>query len=252
MAILGEALGDVDPHALLDIVQDLLIAALVADEQQPQAVVAQHLQCVARHVRLGIARPGDAEFAQPARDLLARGRSSVNVSSSKKNSLHLREGLLGTADFLDHVLHAARAVLVPADRLRPETKCAARFAAAARIERYVRVLEIADEILVDVEVALVDRRDERQVVHVGQRRSRLRLLNDAVLVAIAEAGDVGERLAFGDLAHREIVVLRRDEIDRVRLLQALARRDRDIGADKADLDRRDWRPSARARRRCRT
>ena len=36
-AVLGEATGDIDQHALLDVMQDLLVAALVADEQQPTA-----------------------------------------------------------------------------------------------------------------------------------------------------------------------------------------------------------------------
>ena len=48
VAILGEALGDVDQHALLDVVQDLLVAGLVADQQQAQAVVAHDLEGLAR------------------------------------------------------------------------------------------------------------------------------------------------------------------------------------------------------------
>ncbi|HZC16903.1 MAG TPA: NAD-dependent epimerase/dehydratase family protein, partial [Caulobacteraceae bacterium] len=68
VAILGEATGDVDQHALLDVVQDLLIAGLIADEQQPEPVVAQHLERVPRHIGLGVARPGDAELAEPAGD----------------------------------------------------------------------------------------------------------------------------------------------------------------------------------------
>ena len=43
-AVLGEALGDVDTHSLLDVMKDFLVAGLVADEQQPQPVVLQHLQ----------------------------------------------------------------------------------------------------------------------------------------------------------------------------------------------------------------
>ena len=34
-AILGKAAGDVDPHPLFDVVEDLLVARLVADQQQP-------------------------------------------------------------------------------------------------------------------------------------------------------------------------------------------------------------------------
>ena len=43
-AVLGEALGDVDAHAFLDVVEDLLVAGFIADEQQPQAVVLEHFQ----------------------------------------------------------------------------------------------------------------------------------------------------------------------------------------------------------------
>src|SRR5438874_3835263 len=34
-AVLGKAPGDVDPHPLLDVIEDLLVPRFVADEQQP-------------------------------------------------------------------------------------------------------------------------------------------------------------------------------------------------------------------------
>ena len=74
MAILGEAPGDVDEHAFLDVVQDLLIAALISDEQKPQPVVLQNLKRFPRNVGLGVARPGDVELAQFARDGFGAGR----------------------------------------------------------------------------------------------------------------------------------------------------------------------------------
>ena len=40
VAVLGEAARHVDQHALLDVVQDLLVAGFVADQQQAQPVVA--------------------------------------------------------------------------------------------------------------------------------------------------------------------------------------------------------------------
>jgi len=39
-AVGGEPPGPLDPQALLDVDEDPLVARLVADEQQPQAVVA--------------------------------------------------------------------------------------------------------------------------------------------------------------------------------------------------------------------
>ena len=87
VAVLGELLRHLDPHALLDVVQDLLVAALVADQQQPQPVVAQHLQASSRgtfalalHDHVTPSLPSSRAIAS------ARGRLSVKVSSSKKNS----------------------------------------------------------------------------------------------------------------------------------------------------------------------
>src|SRR5262245_65784087 len=42
-AVFGKTLGHVDAHPLLDVVKKLLIAGFVAEEQEPQAVVLQHL-----------------------------------------------------------------------------------------------------------------------------------------------------------------------------------------------------------------
>src|SRR5262249_14941802 len=85
--------------------------------------------------------------------------------------LHLREGLLGPFELFDHVPDAARAILMTTDGLRPQTEGAARFAAAARVERNVGVLEVAAEIVLDDQIALIDRGDERQVVHALEDRA---------------------------------------------------------------------------------
>ena len=100
------------------------------------------------------------------------------------------------------------------------------------------MLEIADEVVLDLEIALVHRRDERQLVHVGQRRPRRGFLDVAIIVAVAEAGDLGEVLALCDVADREIVVLGGDEIDRLGLLDAPLRIDGDVGANQSDLELR--------------
>ena len=55
VAILGKPLRDVDPHALLDVVKDLLIAGFVPDEEKPQPVILHDLQGCTRDVGLRIA-----------------------------------------------------------------------------------------------------------------------------------------------------------------------------------------------------
>ena len=167
-----------------------------------------------------------------------RGRLSVSVSSSKKNSLTCGKRLLGPFQLVDDVADAAHAVAVAADGLRPQAERAARFAAAAGVERNVRVLEIAAEIILDHEVALVDRRDERQVVHVVQDFALVVVHDAAVGVAVGQARDAGEVAALGDLLDGEIELVARDEIDILAGQQAAVRIDRDLGADQADLELR--------------
>ena len=104
VAVLGEAAGDVDQHALLDVVQDLLVAAFVADEEQAQAVVFQNLQRAAGDIGFGVAGPGDAQACRVlSRSLGARQvvRERVVV---EEIFAHLREHLLALADFLGDVL----------------------------------------------------------------------------------------------------------------------------------------------------
>ena len=194
VAVLGEAAGDVDPHALLDVVQDLLIAGLVADQKEPQAVVAQHLQRLARHIGLGVARPGHAELAQLLGDGLGARQIVGEGVVVEEELLHLGERLLRPGDLLDDVADRAGAVAMAADRLRPQAEGAARFAAAPGIDREIGMLQVADEIILDVEVALIDRRDERQAVHVLQDRALVVVDDDARRIAVGQAGDVGPRL----------------------------------------------------------
>ena len=79
----------------------------------------------------------------------ARGRSSVKVSSSKKNSRTCGNSRRACAISADHVLDRARAVALPAHRLRPEAEGALRAAAAAGVERDVGMQQVADEVVLD-------------------------------------------------------------------------------------------------------
>ena len=97
------------------------------------------------------------------------------------------------------------------------------------------MLEIADEIILDFQVALVDRRDERQVVHVLDDGARRVVADRAIGVAIGQPGDGAEFPAFGDFPDGEIEFVAGDEIDRGRAFEARLRLDRDLGADEADF-----------------
>ena len=101
------------------------LPGLVADQQEPQPVVAQHLERRARHVRLGVARPRDAEPAEPAGDRLGARQVVRERVVVEEVLLHLREVAARPRDLGDHVLDRPRAVAMAAHRLRPEAEGAA-------------------------------------------------------------------------------------------------------------------------------
>ena len=81
---------------------------LVTDQQQPQAVVLHHLQRLARHVGLGVARPGDAELAELLGQLLDARQVVGQRVIVEEELLHLREGLLRPFHFVDDVARRER------------------------------------------------------------------------------------------------------------------------------------------------
>src|SRR3954468_6982208 len=104
MAILGEAARDIDTHALFDIEQDLLIAGLIADEEQPEAVVLQDLESLSRNVRFRVARPDDADLAELLRQRLDAWEIVGERVVVEEEFLDLRKGGLRPFHFFDDVL----------------------------------------------------------------------------------------------------------------------------------------------------
>ncbi len=103
---------------------------------------------------------------------------------------------------------------MPADGLRPQAEGAVRFAAAAGVQRHVGVQQVADEVILDPQVALVDLGDERQLVHVLQHRAVLVVLDHAVGVAEGDAVDSGPVAALGDFLDGEVEFVAGHEVDR--------------------------------------
>src|SRR5690349_20493193 len=66
----GEPPRHVEPHPLLHVVQDRLVARLLADQQEAEPVVLEDLERRVGHIGLGVHRPGDAEAPEAARDRL--------------------------------------------------------------------------------------------------------------------------------------------------------------------------------------
>src|SRR2546422_1011673 len=161
---------DVQADPLLHAVEDTLVARLVADEQEAETVVFQDLERLGRHVRLRVARPRDAEPAESARDRLGTRQVVGERVVVEEELAHLREVAPRQRDLAHDVPDRARPVPVAADGLGPQAEGALGPAAAPRVERHIRVKEVADDVVLDRQVALVDVHDEREHVHVLERR----------------------------------------------------------------------------------
>ena len=103
-------------------------------------------------------------------------------------------------------------------------------AAAARVERDVGVQQVADEVVLDHEVALVDVGDEGKVVHVLERRA-LPVVDDAARPRSGSSArrSSPERPPRGDFLDRVVELVARDEVDRRRRAQARLRERRRRG-----------------------
>ena len=121
-----------------------------------------------------------------------------------------------------------------ADGLGPEAEGALRRAAAPGVETQVRVQQIADEILLNLQIPLVRIDHPRQNVHVGDHFA-LAVVDDLpVGTAIRKAVDLRERPAFGDFFACEIKFLAPNPVNGRRGLERFSGQHRGVRADKPD------------------
>ena len=234
VAGLGEAPHLVQGDALLDVLENLFVAALVADQEEPQPGILERFDGVVVQVGAAVATPGDAERGEFLGDLAGAREVGGEGVVIEEELPHLGEELLHVGHFVGDVLRGADAVFMPADGLGPETEGALGGAPAARVEAHIGMEQVADKILLDLQVALIDVGHPRQRVHVGNHLALGVVLDLAFFVAIAQADNRVERTALGDFLAGEIELLAPDPVNGLGCLQGLSRQHRRVGADEAD------------------
>ena len=241
VAVLGEAPIAGDLHSLADVVQDVLNARLEAHRDEPQPVLLEHPERLVGHVALGVAAPGHPPLGQhradQPREALDVGRVVGEGVVVEEELLELGEVVEALAHLRGHVLGAANAEAMPLDGLRPQAEGAAREAAAARVEGEIRVESLADLIVLDAQVALVDVGHVGQRVHVHGHRTVLRV-DDAATLTVAETIDLLEAPALGDLLDRVVELAARHEVDALGGLERSFGQNGDVGAHEADHEPR--------------
>ena len=235
VTILGEAAHLVGGHAFLDAREGFVIARFVADEEEAEAVVLETLDRIVIEVRAAVAAPVNAERAELLRDFAcAREVRGEGVVIEEKFP-DLREYLLHVGHLVGDVLRTADAILVSADGLRPKAERALRRAAASRVHAHVGMQQVADEVVLDLEVALVHVGDPRERVHVLDHLALLVVDDLAVGVAEGESVDGFNRAILGDFLAGEIELLAPDPVDGRRGFQCLGGQHRGVRADETDL-----------------
>ena len=95
--------------------------------------------------------------------------------------------------------------------------------------------QVADEILFDLQVALIDIRHPRQRVHVLNHLALGVVFDFPVAVFVRQTGDGGKVAAFGDFLAGEIEFLAPNPVNRRRGLERFRRQHHRMRADEADF-----------------
>src|SRR5439155_1426382 len=92
VAVPGEATGALDAHPLADVLQDLLVPRLVADDEEAEPAILQDFQGLAVDVGARVGRPGDTHPAEALRDLARARRIGGEGVVVGEELLYFREG----------------------------------------------------------------------------------------------------------------------------------------------------------------
>ena len=171
-----------------------------------------------------------------AQSSMVRAFWMLKVSSSKKNSLTW--GKFSLAHFISAAT-SSRGALTPGvtgEGLGPEAEGALRRAAAGGVERDVGMQQEGDVVLGDVHVPLVDLGRPGHGVEVFDLRTVRGVLDDAVLVLVADAEDLVQRLVVRELDDGEVELAAADEVDDVALVERAIGVGGDGRSDERDLD----------------
>ena len=236
VAVLGEVAGALDGGALLDVLEDLRVAGLEADDEQAAAGFLHGLEGVVVGGDARGAGPGDAERLELFAELDGAGLLDVEGVVVEEELLDVGEVFLGPLHLGGHVVGGALAPGVAGERLRPEAEGALRRAAAGGVERDVGVQQERHVVAGDVHVALVDLGGPGHRVEVFDLRAVGIVLDDAVGVLVADAENFVERLAVGELDDGEVELAAADEVDDRALVEGAVGVGGDRRADEGDLD----------------
>ena len=139
LAVLGELARALDGGALLDVLQNLRVARLVADDEQAAAGFLHGFQRLVVGGDARGARPGHLQRLQLGAQLDGARLLDVEGVVVEEELLHLGPVFLGLRHLGGNGVGGALAPGMSAERLRPQAEGALRRAAARGVERDVGI-----------------------------------------------------------------------------------------------------------------
>jgi hypothetical protein len=220
VAVLDEVAGALDGGTLLDVLKDLRIAGLEADDEQAAAGILHGFQRVTIRRYAGRAAPGDAERLELFAKLDGADLLDVEGVVIEEELLDVREVIPGPLHLGRYIVRRALAPRVAGERLRPQAEGALRWAAAGGVERDVRVQQERHVVPRHVHIALVDLGRPGHRVQVFDLRAIRIVLDHAVRIFVADAEDFMERFAVGKLDYGVVELATADKVEDFALVES--------------------------------
>jgi len=221
--------------ALLDVLEDLRVARLKANDKQAAAGLAHGLE---RFVVGGDARsagPGEVERLQLFTELDGANLLDVEGVVVEEELFDFGEVLLGPLKLGSNIIRRALAPGVTGKGLRPQAEGALGRAATRGVERNVGVQQKRHVVAGDVHVALVNLGGPGHRVQVFSLRA-VGIVHDLAVELVTDAEDFAEGLALSKLDNGEVELTAADEVENGTLVEGAVGVRGDRWPDKSDSD----------------
>src|SRR6266851_1689577 len=236
VAVFDEVAGALDGGTLLNVLEDLRIAGLEADDEEAAASVLHGLESIAVGGGARGAGPGDAKRLEFFAEFNRAGLLDVEGVVVEEEHFDVGEVFFGPLHLGSHIICRPLAPGVAGEGLGPEAEGALRRASACRVEGDVRVEQEGDVVFGDVHVAFVDLGGPGHGVKIFNLRSVGVVLDDAARIFVTNAEDFVEGFSVGVFDDGEIELAAADEVDDFALVEGAVGVRGDRWADECNLD----------------
>src|SRR5581483_9030124 len=235
VTVLGELPRPLDRRALLDVLENLLIARFIADDEQTASRLLHRLKRFKVCGDARCTRPGQVERFQFSAQINGARLLDIESVVVEEKFFYLGPIFLGLRHFSSHIIGGTLAPGMSAEGLWPQAKRTLGWTSAGGVQRDIRMQQKRHVVARHIEVSLVNVGYVRQGVEVLNLR-RIRIVHGLPVFQIRDSRNLIQRLSVGEVNHRIVEFLAGDEINRGACAQRFFRQHADVRTNKGDLD----------------